>query len=67
MYKRVIRYAGRQSLRSLSLLLAVCVVSFMLIVSSPIDPVEAYLGPDKMSLKHSVRALWSIGGWIKHR
>ena len=47
MYKRVIRYAGRQSLRSLSLLLAVCVVSFMLIVSSPIDPVEAYLGPDK--------------------
>lgn len=37
----------RQLIRSFSLLIAVSLLSFILIVSSPIDPVEAYIGADK--------------------
>lgn len=48
MMKRIGKYVGAQLFRSLTLLGAVCVVSFFLIVSSPIDPVEAYIGPDKV-------------------
>ena len=41
------KFVLRQLVRSVSLLIAVCICSFILIVSSPIDPLEAYLGPDK--------------------
>lgn len=41
------KFLGKQLIRSLSLLIAVCLVSFILIVSSPIDPIEAYVGADK--------------------
>ena len=63
MIKRVMRNTCRQLVRSVSLLLAVCVVSFTLIVSSPIDPVEAYLGPDKIvSEEHrqSIVEYWGL-------
>ena len=63
MIKRVMRTNCRQLIRSVSLLLAVCVVSFTLIVSSPIDPVEAYLGPDKIvSEEHrqSIVEYWGL-------
>lgn len=63
MFKRVARYVGGQLVRSLSLLLAVCVVSFLLVVSSPIDSVEAYLGPDKIvseAQRQSIVEYWGL-------
>ncbi len=45
---KVTSFIGKQLFRSLTLLIAVCICSFILIVSSPIDPVEAYLGTDKV-------------------
>lgn len=43
----MVKYIFKQFIRSLGLLIAVTVISFILIVSSDIDPVEAYIGPDK--------------------
>lgn len=63
MMKRIGKFVGVQLLRSLTLLAAVCAVSFVLIVSSPIDPVEAYIGPDKViseEQRQSIVEYWGL-------
>ncbi len=40
------KFILRQLLRSVSLLVAVCICSFLLISSSPIDPIDAYIGTE---------------------
>lgn len=66
-----------QLIRSFSLLIAVSLLSFILIVSSPIDPVEAYIGADKAiseKQRQSIIDYWGLdkeplerfGLWIKN-
>lgn len=38
----------KKSFRLLSLLFAVCVLTFLLVSSSPVDPIQAYIGADMM-------------------
>lgn len=44
--KNIWNYVGTTLIRMILLLFGVSLVSFLLIISSPIDPVEAYVGPD---------------------
>ncbi|MFT9846296.1 ABC transporter permease [Aneurinibacillus sp. REN35] len=45
----------RKSVRVLSLLFAICLISFLLIKSSPIDPIQAYVGADMMRVSPEQR------------
>ncbi len=49
MNKRFLRYFRSTLLRMLTLLMAVSMISFLLIILSPIDPVDAYLGDANVS------------------
>lgn len=50
-------YLGKKLLRLLSLLAALCVVSFILVSFSPFDPVQAYVGADAMRVSAEQREL----------
>jgi peptide/nickel transport system permease protein len=44
MNKSILKYLARNLIRLITLLLAVCLISFVLISISPIDPVQSYVG-----------------------
>ena len=44
LYSGVLRYAGKSIIKVMLLLIAVSIVSFILVSSSPVDPVRAYIG-----------------------
>ncbi|MDQ1276100.1 MAG: peptide/nickel transport system permease protein [Euryarchaeota archaeon] len=48
-------FIGKKLVRLISLLIIVCFVSFMLIQSSPIDPVRAYIGEMPVSPEHKAK------------
>ncbi|MCL6572747.1 MAG: ABC transporter permease [Bacillus sp. (in: Bacteria)] len=41
-------YVLKKTIRLVSLVVAICIVSFILISQSPIDPIQAYIGADMM-------------------
>ncbi|AEK20159.1 putative dipeptide ABC transporter permease protein [Methanococcus maripaludis KA1] len=43
-HKKLLDFLGKKTLKLISLLIAVCFVSFWLIEQSPIDPVRSYIG-----------------------
>ncbi|MFP7298490.1 ABC transporter permease [Neobacillus niacini] len=45
---RIVTFFGRKMIRLLSLLFAICVITFILISHSPIDPIQSYIGADMM-------------------
>ena len=45
-----------KALRAASLLFAVCLISFLLVKNSPIDPIQAYIGADMMRVSPEQRA-----------
>lgn len=49
------KYVLGKALRMLSLLIALCLVSFILVKNSPIDPVQAYIGADMMRVSEEQR------------
>jgi peptide/nickel transport system permease protein len=49
------KYVAGKALRMLSLLIALCIVSFILVKNSPIDPVQAYIGADMMRVSEEQR------------
>lgn len=50
--------------RAASLLLAVCLISFLLVKNSPIDPIQAYIGADMMRVspeqRHQIEEYWGL-------
>lgn len=44
-----------KGLRMLSLLVAICLISFLLIKNSPIDPIQAYIGADMLKVSPEQR------------
>lgn len=52
-----VKYVFGKALRMLSLLIALCIVSFILVKNSPIDPVQAYIGADMMRVSEEQREL----------
>lgn len=44
--KQIVNYIGKKAAKLLSLLVAVCILSFVLISYSPLDPVQSYVGAD---------------------
>ncbi|WP_373483568.1 ABC transporter permease [Acetobacterium sp.] len=51
------KYVLGKALRMVSLLIALCLVSFILVKNSPIDPVQAYIGADMMRVSEEQREL----------
>lgn len=49
------KYVAGKALRMISLLIALCIVSFILVKNSPIDPVQAYIGADMMRVSEEQR------------
>jgi len=61
-YKKLWGFAGKKTLKLISLLVAVCLISFWLVEQSPIDPVRAYVGemsvtPEK---KAQLEEYWGV-------
>ena len=57
------RFITRQLFRSVTLLVSVSVIAFLLIISSPIDPVEAYIGTDRAvseEQREHIIAYWGL-------
>ncbi|WP_106497506.1 ABC transporter permease [Lentibacillus sp. Marseille-P4043] len=46
MCKKVVLYCLRKSVKLATLLIAICILSFLLVSYSPIDPVQSYVGAD---------------------
>ena len=46
--QNIVSFIVRKSVRLVSLLFAICVITFVLISQSPIDPIQAYIGADMM-------------------
>ncbi|MEH7253231.1 ABC transporter permease [Neobacillus niacini] len=44
----IVSFIIRKSVRLASLIVAICVITFILISQSPIDPIQAYIGADMM-------------------
>jgi len=53
-HEKLLSFAGKKTIRLISLLIVVCFVSFLLIQMSPIDPVRSYIG--EMSVTPEKRA-----------
>ena len=41
-----VRYICFTALRMLTLMVGVCIISFILVSASPVDPLTAYVGPE---------------------
>ncbi len=54
--KDLISFMIKKSIRIATLLVALCLISFLLIYMSPIDPVQAYIGADMMRVGQEQRA-----------
>ncbi|HZG56320.1 ABC transporter permease [Paenibacillus sp.] len=52
----VARWLARKSIRAVTLLAAVCFLSFLLAKHSPIDPIQAYVGADMLRVSPEQRA-----------
>lgn len=57
MVVRTLSFALLKLVRLLSLLAAISIVSFVLVSSSPIDPIQAYVGADMMRVSPEQRQL----------
>lgn len=76
MSRGISRYLGITMLRMMTLLIAVSMISFFLVVSSPIDPVDAYLGDVSVSEEQraNIAEYWGLNKspveryviWVKH-
>lgn len=53
-----------KSLRMLTLLVAICLISFLLIKNSPIDPIQAYIGADMLKVgpeqREKIAEYWGL-------
>lgn len=61
---KMIIFLLNKSVRLLSLLLAICLVSFILVSLSPIDPIQAYIGADLMRVgpeqRENISEYWGL-------
>jgi len=53
---RIGRFLLFKMIRIASLLVAICLLSFLLVKNSPIDPIQAYIGADMMNVSPEQRA-----------
>ncbi len=62
MSKGTLKYLGSALLRMITLLIAISMVSFILIASSPIDPIDAYVGDLSVSeeQRDNIAAYWGL-------
>ena len=60
--EKIAGFIGKKALRLTSLLIIVCLASFMLIQYSPIDPVRAYIGEMPVTAEHKdkLEAYWGV-------
>ena len=62
--RNLFSYIGMKLIRLVTLLAAVCAVSFALAEKSPIDPVQAYIGADLLRLgpeqRQQIEAYWGL-------
>ncbi|OEH86449.1 ABC transporter permease [Desulfuribacillus stibiiarsenatis] len=56
MNKQWLQFIGYKSIRFVTLIGAICVFSFLLVAASPIDPIQAYVGADMMTVGPEQRA-----------
>lgn len=56
MMKRIGRFIVLKVIRLATLLAAICLISFLLVKSSPIDPIQAYVGADMLKVSPEQRA-----------
>lgn len=60
--EKIAGFIGKKTFRLASLLIIVCLASFMLIQYSPIDPVRAYIGEMPVTAEHKAKleAYWGV-------
>lgn len=63
-YKRVILYIVKRSVKLVTLLIAISLLSFLLVSYSPIDPVQSYIGADMMRVspeqRENIAEYWGL-------
>jgi len=61
---KIVRFLLWKSVRLASLLVTVCIISFLLIKNSPIDPVQAYIGADMLKVgpeqREEIAEYWGL-------
>lgn len=61
---KVGRFLLLKGLRMLTLLIAICLISFLLIKNSPIDPIQAYIGADMLKVgpeqREKIAEYWGL-------
>src|SRR5699024_3732726 len=62
--KRVILYIVKRSVKLVTLLIAISLLSFLLVSYSPIDPVQSYIGADMMRVspeqRENIAEYWGL-------
>ena len=61
---RITLFLLSKGLRMLTLLIAICLISFLLIKNSPIDPIQAYIGADMLKVgpeqREKIAEYWGL-------
>lgn len=64
MIKKLVRFLFLKSIRIVTLLVAICFISFMLVKNSPIDPIQAYIGADMLKVgpeqREKIAEYWGL-------
>lgn len=62
--KKIGRFIALKMIRMATLLVAICLISFMLVKNSPIDPIQAYIGADMMKVspeqREQIATYWGL-------
>ncbi|AOV06939.1 ABC transporter permease [Sporosarcina ureilytica] len=64
MIKKLVRFLLFKTIRIATLLVAICLISFLLVKNSPIDPIQAYIGADMLKVgpeqREKIAEYWGL-------
>ncbi|MDS9472728.1 ABC transporter permease [Sporosarcina pasteurii] len=64
MMKKLVRFLLFKTIRIATLLVAICLISFLLVKNSPIDPIQAYIGADMLKVgpeqREKIAEYWGL-------
>ncbi|QBQ07006.1 ABC transporter permease [Sporosarcina pasteurii] len=62
--KKLVRFLLFKTIRIATLLVAICLISFLLVKNSPIDPIQAYIGADMLKVgpeqREKIAEYWGL-------
>lgn len=61
---RIVLFLFSKGIRMFTLLIAICLISFLLVKNSPVDPIQAYIGADMLKVgpeqREKIAAYWGL-------